>query len=233
MSKADLIDSTNEFWKEYSLRNDLSLNSLMNLEIDPDKSLKKFDFEKKRIESFIEFDSNWSLVDLGGGVGLWAEYFSDYVNKIVLVERANEFVKIARERIKSGKLEVVHSDVADFEAKENTFDVVFISGVTLYLADDRLNSMMEKVKKYLKPNGFFIHRDAYGIEERFLLDRKDSENLKLKYSAVYRSRREYDEVFVKTHNFEKMIDEDMYPEETLLNVRKETRLRIAIYKNKK
>ena len=92
---------------------------------------------------------------------------------------------------------------------------------------------MEKIKKYLKPNGLYIHRDAYGIEERFLLDRKNSENLKLDYSAVYRSREEYDDIFVNKHGFEILFDEDMYPDETQLNKRKETRLRIAIYKNRK
>ena len=233
MNEKSVFDGSNKFWKKYSERDDLSLNSLMNLEIDPDKSTQKFDYEKKRLESILDYDSNWSLVDLGGGVGLWTEYFSDHMNKVTLVEREANFVELAIERIDNEGVEIVHSDVTDFDAEKNTFDVVFISGVTLYLNDERLNMMMTKVKQYLKSDGLYVHRDAYGIEERFLLDSKNSENLKLKYSAVYRSRKEYDDIFVETHGFEKIFDEDMYPEETKLNVRKETRLRIAIYKNKK
>ena len=115
--------------------------------------------------------------------------------------------------------------------EENSFDVVFISGVTLYLDDEYLLTLLNKVKNYLKPNGIFIHRDAYGINQKFLLDSKKSKDLKLEYSAVYRTRTEYDNIFVNKNDFEKIYDEDMYPEETKLNVRRETKLRIAIYKN--
>jgi 2-polyprenyl-3-methyl-5-hydroxy-6-metoxy-1,4-benzoquinol methylase len=233
MEEKNIFTGSNKFWKEYSEREDLSLNSLMNLEIDPQKSIEKFTFEKARLESIITYNSSWNIVDLGGGVGLWSEYFSDKVKGVTLVEREKRFVELAKERIKKENVSVVLSDVSEFDDVENKFDAVFISGVTLYLTDDRLNMMMKKIKKYMKPNGLFIHRDAYGIDERFLLDRKNSENLKLDYSAVYRSRNEYDEIFVKEHGFEKTFDEDMYPNETQLNKRKETRLRIAIYKNRK
>ena len=195
------------------------------------KSKTKFIYEKKRLESIIKYNPKWNLVDLGGGVGLWSEYFSEHINKVTLVEREEKFIELAKQKINNKNIEIIHSDVVDFNAKENSFDVVFISGVTLYLDDEYLLLLMNKVKNYLKPNGIFIHRDAYGINQKFLLDNKKSENLKLEYSAVYRTRTEYDNIFVNKNDFEKIYDEDMYPEETKLNVRRETKLRISIYKN--
>ena len=227
----NIHDNSNDFWKEYSKREDLTLNSLMNLEANAEKSKTKFIYEKKRLESIIKYNPKWNLVDLGGGVGLWSEYFSKHINKVTLVEREEKFIELAKQKINNKNIEIIHSDVVDFNTKENSFDVVFISGVTLYLDDEYLLLLMNKVKNYLKPNGIFIHRDAYGINQKFLLDSKKSKNLKLDYSAVYRTRQEYDDVFINKNNFEKVFDEDMYPEETKLNVRKETKLRIAIYKN--
>ena len=227
----NIHNNSNDFWKEYSKREDLTLNSLMNLEVDAEKSKTKFIYEKKRVESIIKYNPKWNLVDLGGGVGLWSEYFSKHINKVTLVEREEKFIELAKQKINNNSIEIIHSDVVDFNTKENSFDVVFISGVTLYLDDEYLLLLMNKVKNYLKPNGVFIHRDAYGINQKFLLDSKKSENLKLHYSAVYRTRQEYDDVFINKNNFEKVFDEDMYPEETKLNVRKETKLRIAVYKN--
>lgn len=224
-------NNSNDFWREYSKREDLTLNSLMNLEADAEKSKTKFIYEKKRLESIIKYNPKWNLVDLGGGVGLWSEYFSEHINKVTLVEREEKFIELAKQKINNKNIEIIHSDVVDFNAKENSFDVVFISGVTLYLDDEYLLLLMNKVKNYLKPNGIFIHRDAYGINQKFLLDNKKSENLKLEYSAVYRTRTEYDNIFVNKNDFEKIYDEDMYPEETKLNVRRETKLRISIYKN--
>ena len=203
----------------------------MNLESDAEKSKTKFIYEKKRLESIIRYNPKWNLVDLGGGVGLWTEYFAKKISKVVLVEREEKFICLAKRNIKNKNIEFIQSDVTAFNAKLNSFDVVFISGVTLYLDDEFLISMMNKVKKYLKPNGIFIHRDAYGINKKFLLNKKQSENLKLEYSAVYRTKNEYDNIFINKYNFEKIYDEDMYPDETKLNVRKETKLRIAIYKN--
>ena len=229
--KKKIHKNSNDFWKEYAKRKDLTLNSLMNLEADAEKSKAKFIYEKKRLESIIKYNPKWSLVDLGGGVGLWSEYFSKHINKVTLVEREKKFIDRAKQNINNENIEIVHSDIVDFDAKKNSFDVVFISGVTLYLDDDYLLLLMKKVKNYLKPDGIFIHRDAYGIKQKFLLDNKKSENLKLEYSAVYRTREEYDEVFLGKNNLKKVFDEDMYPEETKLNVRKETKLRIAIYKN--
>ena len=224
-------NNSNNFWKKYSQREDLSLNSLMNLESNSEKSKTKFIYEKKRVESIIKYDPLWHLLDLGGGVGLWSEYFSKHLNKITLVEREKKFIELAKQKIKKKNIDIIHSDVVDFKAKKNSIDVVFISGVTLYLDDEFLLLLMKKVKNYLKPNGILIHRDAYGISQKFLLDNKKSKNLKLDYSAVYRTRKEYDDIFINKYNFKKVLDEDMYPEETKLNVRKETRLRIAIYKN--
>jgi len=223
--------NSNDFWNQYSKREDLTLNSLMNLEADAEKSKEKFIYEKKRLESILKYNPKWNLADLGGGVGLWSEYFSEHVNKVTLVEREEKFIELAKQKIDNINIEIIHADVVDFDTKENSFDVIFISGVTLYLDDEYLILLMNKVKNYLKPNGIFIHRDAYGISQKFLLDSKKSENLKLDYSALYRTRQEYDDVFIKKYQFEKCFDEDMYPEETNLNVRKETKLRIAIYKN--
>lgn len=231
MNKKKIHNNSNDFWKQYSQREDLTLNSLMNLEANAEKSKTKFIYEKKRLESIIEYNSKWNLVDLGGGVGLWSEYFSEQINKVTLVEREEKFIELAKQKINNKNIEIIHSDVVDFNANENSFDVVFISGLTLYIDDEYLLFLMKKIKNYLKPNGIFIHRDAYGINQKLLLDRKKSEDLKLDYSAVYRTRQEYDDVFINKNNFKKVFDEDMYPEETKLNVRKETKLRIAIYKN--
>ena len=96
MNKKKIHNNSNDFWKQYSQREDLTLNSLMNLEANAEKSKTKFIYEKKRLESIIEYNSKWSLVDLGGGVGLWSEYFSEQINKVTLVEREEKFIELAR-----------------------------------------------------------------------------------------------------------------------------------------
>ena len=219
------------FWEEYSNRKDLSMNSLMNLEVNEELSKRKFEVETKMFDNLISLNPNYNVLDLGGGIGLWANFFSQKGCNVTLVEKEKNFIEIAK-KIAKKNITIHHSDVVDFSAEENSFDVVFISGVTIYLDDRSLLNLMSNIKKYLKSNGFFLHRDAYGVKDDFIITNKYSENLNLNYSAKYRSRVNYDKFFVDKFGFTKILDEDFYPKGSIHNNRRETKLRFAIYKNK-
>ena len=49
MSEEKINTESSFFWREYSKRQELDLNSLMNLETDKEKSKKKFEQEKKKM----------------------------------------------------------------------------------------------------------------------------------------------------------------------------------------
>ena len=51
------------------------------------------------------------------------------------------------------------------------------------------------------------------------------------YTALYRTRKEYDIYFIEKNNFKKIYDKDMYEggKESPYNKWEETRLRLAIY----
>lgn len=229
---SNLKNNANTFWKNYS-KKDLSQTSLMNLETNALESKKKFEVEKNRVSEVVNFSESALLVDLGGGIGLWSQYFSPKVGSVIMVENQKEFCNIARAQIIEDNITIVESDVIDFSMPENSCDYIFISGVTIYLDDSAFVKLLENVSKYLKPDGLFIHRDAYGTSGRFILNEKYSEKLESDYSAVYRTRKEYDEIFCERFNYVKEYDEDMYKINKDLNKWSETRLRLAIYKNKK
>lgn len=230
MSK--IKNDANNFWNKYSKKN-LSLNSLMNLETNEEESKNKFEIEKKKISNVVPLSSSKVLVDLGGGVGLWSQYFSSRTKKVILVENQKEFCDIARRNLKEDNITIIQSDVVDYDMEEDNCDYVFISGVTIYLDDTSFEQMMKKVIKYLKKGGLFIHRDAYGTKDRFLLSQKYSAKLESEYSAVYRTRDEYDNIMCEIFGFKKIYDEDMYKMDKKLNKWSETRLRLAVYKNDK
>lgn len=227
----DILKKSNNFWKEYSKMNK-SENSLMNLESDEKKASEKFILEKEHLKKIVNFKKDDILVDLGAGIGLWSEYFAHKVKKVYLVEKQEEFIISAKKRInnlKVNNIETILSDVNDFELEENSVDYVFISGVTIYLSDEILNSLLNNIFKYLKPNGKIIHRDAYGREKLYLVNRH-SEELGMNYTAMYRTRDEYDEYFVNKNNFKIIYDKDMYEgDDSPYNKWDETRLRLAIY----
>lgn len=228
----NISEKSNNFWEKYS-KSIKSDNSLMNLESDEKVASEKFTLEKQHLEKTLQFNNSDIIVDLGAGIGLWSEYFSKKVNKIYLVEKQEEFINKAKERVKKislNNIDVIHSDVLDFELQENSVDYVFLSGVTIYLDNELLNSLINKIYKYLKPNGKLIHRDAYGIDELYLVN-NFSEALGMQYNAIYRTKAEYDGYFLENCNFKKIYDQDMYEggNSSPYNKWKETRLRLALY----
>lgn len=225
----DTYARASAFWAKYSKRKDLSEHSLMNLNPDAKLANEKFIFESNRLKNLVEFNQNWHVLDLGGGVGHWSSFFSKVCSNVTLVERERAFVEVAKSELQNSSIKIIQDDCINYIAESNLYDVVFMSGVSIYLDDDGLNKCMQNIKQYLKVGGIFIHRDAYGLDEQFNINDKYSSNLQEYYTAKYRTRSEYDEIFVNKHKMEKLIDVDMYEDAKAKRRWKETDLRIAVY----
>lgn len=219
-------EKSKTFWQKYSEKKDLSYFSLMNLQTDPRLAQQKFYHELKIVLDNCDFLSHHNVLDLGGGVGLWSKAFSSLVNSVTLVEREPSFVEKAHQLLEPlNNCKIIESDSCLFR-DESSFDIVFMSGLTIYLDDSGFENMLNNVKAMTTKDSLIVHRDAYGVKQRFLLEDKLSTNLGEKYSAQYRSRVEYDELF-RAFGWEKVLDIDMYPDDKRWI---ETDLRLAKYK---
>ena len=213
------------FWQKYASKSDLSLFSMMNLQKDPALSQQKFYYELEIVLRECVFNNAQSLLDLGGGVGLWSREFLKIVREVTLVEREPLFIEKAKSLLSNEKrCRIVNADSTTYYEKKN-FDIIFMSGLTIYLDDTSFNKMLENINAMSRKRTEIIHRDAFGIEERFLINEKQSEALGEKYSAQYRTRQEYDDLFAQ-HGYQKSFDIDMYPDDQRWV---ETDLRLAKY----
>ena len=79
----ELNKNSSIFWKNYSKRKDLSPSSLMNLETDKRISENKFSFEISRFQEKVTLKPNWEVVDLGGGIGNWSNFFAKQASRFV------------------------------------------------------------------------------------------------------------------------------------------------------
>ena len=228
-----VYENSRFFWEKYSKKN-LNTFSLMNLEPDHTKAREKFDLETAHVEKVVKFEPKQVVVDLGSGIGIWAEFFASRVKQVYAIEREIEFVRRFKERNEEKgirNVKVVQADLVDYEYKfDLQVDLAFLSGVTIYLEDSHFQTLLIKLHRFLKNAGLVIHRDAYGTHSRFVINKKYSEGLECDYSAIYRTREEYDNAFAHV-GFMKTYDSDMYPDKSKFNKWKETRLRLAIYKN--
>jgi ubiquinone/menaquinone biosynthesis C-methylase UbiE len=216
-----------DFWDSYSNK-DLPRYTLANLEQDQNTSEGKFEAEKIHINKVIDFSKYKNVLDLGGGVGIWAEFFIESCDKVTLVEKQLKFIEIAKSSINSDKINYINCDVQNFESEEQ-FDLIFLSGVSIYLSDNDFQKLLLKIDRIIAPNGLFVIRDAYGIDQAFVVN-KISEELKLPYKATYRTLYQYYSMIKSNTKLTKKYSKDMYFQANHFNKRKETRLRLMIFR---
>jgi len=100
------------------------------------------------------------ILDIGGGPGHYAIYFSLKGNDVTLVDLSNENVKYAKKKAHQYKTKIsaCQGNALDLSAfADNTFDIVFLMGPLYHLLDeeDRLNALKE-AKRVLKTGGYLF-----------------------------------------------------------------------------
>jgi len=221
-----------EFWEKRA--NDHKLNEgLTNLEEDTELLRLKLQKEYPKMKSYINPNKNMTMLDLGAGYGTWTYNFANKVKIVHAVDYIDNMVKIGEKRAKDENITNVkffESSVQDFTS-DIKYDIVLLSGICLYLNDADMRKMLKKMKNYTKPGTILVLRDSTGLKSRYIIEKEYSERLKTMYSATYRTKKEYVNMFAKI-GFKLIKDEDMFEEGSPLNKHKETRLRIYRFKVK-
>ena len=188
-----------QFWDDRAKTYDsLAFESIANLEEDPENLRIKIKLETDKVFNWIGDIHGLRILDLGAGVGQWAFRFIDHGAKSVkAVEYSADLAMIGTREAKArgiNNLDFIVSPAEEFVSSE-TFDIIFISGLFVYMNDDQADKLMLNIKRLFTPDTFIILRDGTGINNRHEINNKLSEHLKTVYSAIYRTRQEYINIF--------------------------------------
>ena len=222
-------DKVKSFWDSRAITyQTLAFESIANLEQDPDNLRLKIELETKKVSSYLGSVSGKSVLDLGAGVGQWSFRFVDSgAASVTAVEYSEPLAEIGR---REASRRSVHNisfviSAAELYHDNSTYDIVFISGLFVYLNDDQASLLIRNLKKFCYPGTIIILRDGTGIHGRHGINNRMSEHLEAQYSAIYRTRKEYLTLF-GDHGFGIICDENMFSDGCPLNKYPETRLRI-------
>ena len=122
---------------------------------------------------------------------------------------------------------LIHCHAEEFLVNK-VFDIIWISGLLIYLSDKNFENLIENCKKMSRSGSYIVLRDGTGIDKRHEIIDQYSEALKLNYSASYRTSDEYINAFEK-HEFKCLDHQDMFENESGLNKWAETRLRLYTF----
>lgn len=226
-------NSIKKFWDNQGKKTYLSNEAISSLEEDPILSNLRIQTEISKIMPMIEerVNSKSSILDLGGGAGQWAFRFSSLVQEVSLVEFSDTMINLAIQSAANKKVNNIsfYNSSAQNFIQSHSYDLIWISGLLIYLDDIECESLIKNSYKMLDPDGRILLRDGTGIETKYEIRNQFSTSLQLEYSATYRTNDEYKDLFFK-HGFELVSSQDMFENGSPLNKWKETRLRLYEFK---
>jgi len=127
------------------------------------------------------------LLDLGSGIGFWAEYFARRFSRVVAVEASGPLYEAMEERCAAyGNVTMIQGDVMLFRP-EDRYDVVFLGGLLMYLNEEDVVSLLGALIASLRPGGIVLCRETT-VRQGVTTRQGD-------YQAVYRSVADYRRIF--------------------------------------
>lgn len=209
----------------------MPFESIANLEEKEELLAMKIALEQQKIMPLLPLTQEKRVLDLGAGVGQWTFRFAPLAKEVVAVEYTDSFADIGRkEAEKRGLTNVkfVQCSAENYQADE-PFDVVFISGLFVYLNPEQAQTLMNHLPSLVKPNGLIMLRDGTSIlEKSYTINNRYSTILSESYSALYRTRDEYVTLFQQA-GFQLKQDGQVFDEDCPLNKFPETRLRYYLF----
>ena len=132
-------------------------------------------------------DRNGTALDLGSGIGHWAELFAHDFSQVVAVEGSDGFYQSLKERCAGyANISPVLGNVLSFELS-GKYDLVFLGGLLMYLDENDVIALLRRLAPCLGPSGIILCRES--------TVRGDTVTREGEYSVVYRSVSSYTDLF--------------------------------------
>lgn len=210
------------------------LTSVLYQDRNPELAEARDAFEKGEVLPLLRLQANDSVLDLGCGIGRWADVLVGGVERYHGVDFSASLISQAQARHATPHFSFQQLAVEDVSLSRlevaADFTRVLISGVLLYLNDVQLESALLGAAECAGPGALLYVREPVAAERRLTLKEYWSEDLESSYNAIYRTSAELLDAFertVESAGFRLLLERDLYPPH--LNNRRETLQRIFLF----
>jgi 2-polyprenyl-3-methyl-5-hydroxy-6-metoxy-1,4-benzoquinol methylase len=210
------------------------LTSVLYQDSNPELAIQRNKQEKETLKKLIKLNNDNCVLDIGCGIGRWAEFFyNQNVKSYHGIDFMEEFINYARTNYTYNEnytYQVLDVSKLNKNILNNykEYNVIMISGVLVYLNDDILKLILLEINKLCSDNCLFIIREPISINGRLTLKNIESDELKQTYNAIYRTVDELELFFRKYLNASIFYSKDLYKKE--LNNRKETKQHLFLFR---
>ncbi len=139
----------------------------------------------RRLLSHVEH--NGTVLDLGSGVGYWAEEFARSFSQVVAIEGSNALYPALEQRCAPyPNIQAIHGNVLSFEP-DGQYSLVFLGGLLMYLDENDVIALLQKLIPCLGSDGIILCREST-VRGKTVTRTGD-------YPVVYRSVPDYQRIF--------------------------------------
>ncbi len=128
-----------------------------------------------------------TVLDLGSGVGFWAEEFAGRFSRVVAVAASETLYRALERRCaRYSNVRPVHGNVMSFEPG-GRYDLIFLGGLLMYLNEEDVIALLRRLVPFLEPGGMILCRES-AVRGETVARGGD-------YQVVYRSVPDYGRIF--------------------------------------
>ena len=145
------------------------------------------------------------ILEIGCGLGRWAEIFHDKCKSYLGLDYAENLIKLAKKNYNYENCEFQVMSALDIKIDEliikPPFDIIFIAGVLIYLNDEDISQMIKEINKISSKNKIIYIRETISVmNNRLTLKDFYSKDLDANYNAIYRTKDELLDFFKEFEN---------------------------------
>lgn len=139
--------------------------------------------EKKEILGHLPSLQGNRVLELGAGIGRFTGFLAQGASHVTAVDLAPQLIEKNQSTHQSlTNIDYIISDAMDLSFKQDSFDMIFINWLFMYLDDEEVSTLFKRIHSWLRNGGTFFFRESTFRTERFE---------KKKISGVYRDLNEY------------------------------------------
>ncbi|KAJ8014799.1 hypothetical protein DPEC_G00019500 [Dallia pectoralis] len=148
-------NSMTEFWKEHSRQATVE-------EMMLDSHAKELSqLERPEILSLLPSLHDRSILELGAGIGRFTSHLLAQASHVTAVDFMESFLeKNRQENGHHSNAAFIQADVTKLDFPKNSFDIIFSNWLMMYLSDEELSSLTERMLEWLRPGGYLFFRES-------------------------------------------------------------------------
>lgn len=196
-------NSTKEFWENRAN----NINNLQTVLLGSDKTgieqNTRNEHEKLIVESVVKQIQNPRILDIGCGIGRWAENLINQFDSYTGVDFSEGFINFASEKFADySNIKFYNNSILnlDKEILNSKFNFIICTGVLMYINDSNIFDILKAFRR-VTPEYVYIQESISLMDARLTLNKFESKDLQTNYNAIYRTKQEYEEYF-KTNGFD-------------------------------